>query len=370
MLNISPHRLFPLPPTIHFKPNKKICPNCHKKLKVQKTLPGKRISTLEIGDLIAHETIFYCEKCGCIFNSEELHLLLPDNSNFGYDIIVFVGKSLFLQCQTLEKIVCDLNEKNITISKSEVGYLARKFIIYFALLHKKIQKKTRAFMNMNGGYILHLDGTCEGGSPHLISVLDGITEIVLDNIKIASENSDDLIPFLQRIKKAYGDPVVIVSDMGKGIALAIKTVFKNVPALICHYHFLKDIGKDLFGEENDIIRKRLRKHGIQAVLKKRLRNLKKIISSMPHLLDEFVNGIENENILTNITLKTISVIATYTLINWALAGKNSGQGFGFPFDRPYLVFYQRLQIIKSKLHKLNDVDARIILSSIHSIFLT
>ncbi len=132
-------------------------------------------------------------------------------------------------------------------------------------------------MNMNGGYILHLDGTCDGGSPHLISVLDGISEIVLDNVKLPSENSDDLILFLERIKKAYGVPLAVLSDMGKGIALAIKMVFKNVAAFICHYHFLKSLGKDLLGDENDIIRKRLQKHGIQAVLKKRARKLEDVI---------------------------------------------------------------------------------------------
>ena len=149
------------------------------------------------------------------------------------------------------------------MSKSEVSYLAKKFIVYLSLLHKKVQKKTRAFLSINGGYILHLDGTCDGDSPHLISVLDGITEIVLDNTKISTENAEDLIPFLAGIKAVYGEPVAVVSDMGKGIALAVKEVFKHVPTFICHYHFLKAVGKNLFGEENDTIRKRLKNHGIQ-----------------------------------------------------------------------------------------------------------
>ena len=106
-------------------------------------------------------------------------------------------------------------------------------------------------MKLNGGYVLHLDGTCEGGSPHLISAIDGITEIVLENVKVPSENAADLIPFLEKIKKAYGMPVAVVSDMAKAILAAVKKVFKKVPHLLCHYHFLRDLGKDLFGEEND-----------------------------------------------------------------------------------------------------------------------
>ncbi len=45
--------------------------------------------------------------------------------------------------------------------------------------------------------------------PHFISVLDGITEIVLENIKLTSGNAHDLSPFLQHIRRSYGDPVAL-----------------------------------------------------------------------------------------------------------------------------------------------------------------
>jgi hypothetical protein len=37
--------------------------------------------------------------------------------------------------------------------------------------------------------------------------------------------------------------------MGKGILAAVAAVFKDVPDFICHFHFLRDIGKDLFEEQ-------------------------------------------------------------------------------------------------------------------------
>jgi len=355
VLNVSSPKLFSPTPIIHFKPERGTCPDCHIKLKVQKTLPDKKIATLAVGDLIAHETIYHCEGCGRIFHSQELRSLVPEKCNFGFDVIVFVGKSLFLRCHNYQEILCELKEKNVTISISEIAFLAKKFVIYLALLHKLVRRKTRRYMNMNGGYILHLDGTCEGGSPHLISVLDGITEIVLDNVKLPSENSDDLIPFLERIKKAYGVPLAVVSDMGNGITLAIKTVFKNVAAFICHYHFLKSLGKDLFGDENDIIRKRLQNYGIQAVLKRRARQLEDVIAGTTNLVDVFVSGIENEKIHSNCPLSSVPEIAAYILIKWALDGKNQGHGFGFPFDQPYLVFYQRLTELNFILHQLIEI---------------
>jgi hypothetical protein len=59
-------------------------------------------------------------------------------------------------------------------------------------------------MNTQGGYVLHLDGTCEGDdSPHLMSTIDTLSKIVLDNIKIPTENARQLIPFLRGIQHAY-----------------------------------------------------------------------------------------------------------------------------------------------------------------------
>jgi hypothetical protein len=101
-------------------------------------------------------------------------------------------------------------------------------------------------MALRGGYILHLDGTCEGDSPNLFSGMDGIARIILDNVKLPSEKTELLIPFLRRIKRHYGDPLALVHDMGHGLMAAIDVVFPGVQDFICHFHFLRDIGKDSF----------------------------------------------------------------------------------------------------------------------------
>ncbi len=195
---------------------------------------------------------------------------------------------------------------------------------------------------MNGGYILHLDGTCEGESPHLISVLDGITEIVLENTKLPSENTDDLIPFLQGIRAAYGEPVAVVTDMGKGFLAAIAAVFAGVPLFVCHYHFLRSVGKELLSEENDTIRKRLSRHSIQGVLRRRVRALNDTIAGAPRFAERFLTGIETEEVGKARAVEGLPQLAVHTLLVWALEGKSRGEGRGFPFDRPYLTFYRRL----------------------------
>lgn len=357
--NLKSGNIFPSMITITFRPESCVCPQCGTRGKVQKTTT-KPVATLDIGGFIAHELKYFCPRCGLVLGSEELKMLVPKRCNFGYDVLVNVGEAFFLGSRNNDQIMKDLREKNVNISRSEVSYLAKKFIIYLALLHKKVRKETRAFLSMNGGYILHLDGTCEGDSPHLISVLDGITEIVLDNTKVPSENANDLITFLKGIKEAYGDPVAVVSDMGKGILAAVRAVFENVPLFICHFHFLKNLGKELFGEENDTIRKRLKNHGIQGILRKRVRTLSNTITTVPsELMESFLRLIETEDIMTERITESLPQMVIYTLLMWVLDGKHQGQGRGFPFDQPYLIFYQRLvtaytllgQFAKSDLFK-------------------
>jgi hypothetical protein len=342
-------------PVVQFREERCFC-DCGKHLKVLKTRQRK-VSTLEIGPFHARETILHCEYCKPIYSSNELRRLVPEGGNFGFDVLVYVGKAAFLDCRNDEEIIRKLRAKNISVSNSEIAYLEKKFIVYLALAHYQNSQRIKESMEARGGYILHLDGTCEGDSPHLMSGLDEISGIVLHNVKIPSENADRIIPFLKRIKQEYGTPLAIVCDMAKGILNAIEEVFPRVPIFVCHFHFLRDIGKDLLGKENDIIRNRLRKHKISSKLRKRVRALKKIIDDNPDLIDAFGAGVENKH-MPDSAFELMPVVTAYSLVLWALEGKNQGGGYGFPFDRPYVKFVQRLRLVYTELEKLRDIRLR------------
>jgi len=340
---------------VRFREERRFC-DCGKDLKVLKTRE-KKVSTLEIGQFHAHETILHCEYCKLIYSSNELRRLVPEGCNFGFDVMVYVGKAAFLDCRNDEEIIRELRAKNISVSNSEIAYLEKKFIVYLALAHCQSSQRIKESMEARGGYILHLDGTCEGDSPHLMSGLDEISGIVLHNVKIPSENADRIIPFLKRIKQDYGTPLAIVCDMAKGILNAIEEVFPRILNFVCHFHFLRDIGKDLLGKENDIIRNRLRKHKISSKLRKRVRALKKIIDENPDLIDAFGAGVENKH-MPDSAFELMPVVSAYSLILWALEGKNQGGGYGFPFDRPYVNFVRRLRLVYTELEKLRDIRLR------------
>ena len=156
-------------------------------------------------------------------------------------------------------------------SEREISFLGEKFVIYLALAHRESKDRIKESMIKNGGYVLHLDGTCEGDSPHLFCGLDGITELVLDNIKLPSEKKELLIPFFRRIKEQYGKPAALVHDMGAGIQGAIRKAFPGTPDFICHFHFLRDIGKDLLLYDYQIITRCLTLHKIRTLLKQKAR---------------------------------------------------------------------------------------------------
>jgi hypothetical protein len=305
------------------------------------------VVTMDIGPFYAKETVLYNNE-GAVYHSRQLRSLVPYRCTYGYDVLVYVGRALFLHCHTEQQIIDELRRKNISISPREIGYLGRKFIVYLAIAHRQSRQRLKKVMALRGGYILHIDGTCEGDSPHLFTGIDGIAQIVLDNIKLPSEKAELLIPFFRQIRQQYGDPIALVHDMGKGILSAVKTVFKGIPDFICHFHFLRDIGKDLFEEEYAIIRKRLKTHKIRAVLRRKAKELGQIIGDDPEAVGHLSAGIEN-GCVDGTAMGKMPAMAAYAMTHWTF-DKSELEGYGFPFDYPHLIFYQRLKRLRDLIN--------------------
>ena len=300
--------------------------------------------TLDIGHFYTRETVLFDPSDNTVHRSQQLRSLTPHRCTYGYDVLVFVGYSLFVHCLTEQQIIKQLAHKNVAISQREISFLGKKFIAYLAIAHQQAQHQLNQLMSKRGGYILHLDGTCEGDSPHLFTGMDGIAQIVLDNIKIPSEKAELIIPFLKNMKAQYGDPIALVHDMGKGILSAVSKVFEDVPDFICHFHFLRDIGKDLYETEYAKIRTRLKKHKIRGLLRAKAKALEPLICNDMQTATSLLESISKDK-ADPIALDKIPAISSYVMIHWALDTTKQLEGYGFPFDCPHLVFYQRLKIL-------------------------
>jgi hypothetical protein len=317
------------------------------------------VHTLHLGCFTAHETLLQCDHCPNpeSYAAEELSRLAPSGCTFGYDVVIFVGKALFCLQRRTQEIVEELRSRNIRISAREVGYLGKKFVVYLALAHRQSAPRLKEVMRDQGGYILHLDGTCERGGPMLMSSLDWISEIVLGNVKVPSEKTEEIIPFLEEIKSRYGVPLASVHDMGAGILAAVKKVFPGTLDFICHFHFLRDVGKDLLEEDYDAIRKRLRKHALTEKLLHQARQLKTTIDQQPGLADRFCQSVQAGSLPAE-GLERFPLLCAYSLIQWGLEGKTHGDGYGFPFDRPQVEFAKRLRIASKELESIKEIHLR------------
>ena len=298
-----------------------------------------------------------CKSCSQTYRSEELGALVPPGANFGYDVMVYAGKALFSRYRNEEEVVAELADRNVRISPREVSLLGMKFITYLAMAHQRCAPDILADMQTRGGYICHLDATCEGGNPLLMSSIDSLSEIVLGNVKLPAEDKAHIVPFLRRIQKAYGTPLALVHDMGKGILSSVAKVFPDVPDFICHFHFLRDIGKDFMGAEYAIIRKRLNAHGIGASLSYRAKTLKAEMDAHPELIKALQTAVADES-LPNDARRLLPVVNTYTLIQWTLAAKSEGRGYGFPFDHNHLALARRLRQVNADIENIKNIHLR------------
>ena len=191
----------------------------------------------------------------------------------------------------------------------------------------------------------------------LMSSLDSLSQIVLGSGKVPSEKAEQLLPFLHEIKARYGVPLAAVHDMGPGILAAVKEVFPGVPDFICHFHFLRDLGKDLLESDYDALRQRLRKHGLAEKLLRQARQLKGALDRQPDWVESFCHSVQG-GCLPSAHLESFPLRCAYSLIQWALAGKAEGEGYGFPFDRPHVEFAKRLRVLGQRLEEIKGIHLR------------
>jgi hypothetical protein len=316
--------LFAQRPRLHFSPATTVCP-CGGDTRVLKT-QKKTLATLAIGQFEAMETQRRCSGCGDIYRSEELRSLTPHRGQFGFDVIETIGRALFVQCRNALTVQADLAARNIAISTSEISFLGKRFIVYLALAHRECHAELKQHMASKGGYILHMDGTCEGDSPQLFSCIDEISKFVLGNRKMPTEDSRHIIPLLCDLKSAYGTPLALVHDMGSAILKAVATVFPAVPDYICHFHFLRDIGKDLFDFEYRTIRRYTRSFNIRATLNKVEKALKAVIDDAAALSENLQTYLGKKQATD--TQQVLSPwVSAYLLVGWVLEANSASDGF-------------------------------------------
>lgn len=99
--------------------------------------------------MILNEKVKYCPNCRKTFGSERLSELVPEYANFGFDIIEFIGRKLFVDYSNEREVLKALNERNVKISLRQISFLGKKFILYLAQAHKEKESELKNLIQRN-----------------------------------------------------------------------------------------------------------------------------------------------------------------------------------------------------------------------------
>jgi hypothetical protein len=334
-------------------PERDACQQCGGPTRVQKTKTPHHVETLEHGPFTAKETVLVCAN-RCIdsvtgrlltVRSPELLQRVGSGAVYGYDVEVRVGLERYLHHRQRGEIQSILKEQGIELSTGQVSALATRFVHHLKQLHQLRSSRLRAALEEDGGYSLHIDATGEDGRGTVFAAYAGWREWVLGAWKLSTERSELILPCLQSIVRDFGAPCAIMRDLGPAVIKAaqqlVNTLPAKIPILSCHWHFLADVGKDLMEKSYDQLRELVRRSKLRTGLRQLSRDLGRRLGSQ--LQNLRVDIAEWTVLSTGHVVPTgdAGLAIVRALAQWPLDYQHDSTYGAFPFDRPYLDFYQR-----------------------------
>jgi len=313
----------------------------------------RKIYTTKYGALQIKDHTKKCDGCGKEHGSDLLPLMVKKGNNYAYDCIVQVGMLRYTDKKQIHEIVSVFkHEHGLEISQTQVRRLSYSFLEYLGKFHYLHAHRIIEYFQSQGGYILYVDSTCEGQAPHLLTCIDGNSGFVLYSQKLVSENQADLEKAFSNVKQLFGDPLCCVHDMGGGINNAIEAVFIGVVSVICHFHLLRDIGKDLFNDLYQKVKKTLSGKKIYASIRYQVNAMEKLLGGKEKARELFY---QTKDCQENSPQLLQGIV--YGYLQKIKSGENSGDGYGFPFDRPRLIYYKTLEKIHTEMEQIEKSQA-------------
>ncbi len=328
---------------------------------VRKTLRRKG-QTLEHGAFLVNETVLVCaagcmtevpsptggsERIAVIQRSETLASLLLPRRTVGYDVMTFVGLQRFVHHRQRSEIQAALEaDYGIKLSTGEISRLVRDFVVYLEALHQKRAPALRDALAGDGGWPMHIDATGEDGKGTMLTVYAGWRGWVLGSWKIPTERADAVLPRLRKVTEQFGDPCAIIRDLGRAMIEASRTLVQerklDIPILGCHFHFLRDVGKDLLAESHDQLRSLFRRFEVRSRLRALARDLgRQLGADIAAARTELGRWLTQPGEAYELGAGDSGLAVVRALAQWVLDYKADGHDEGLPFGRPYLDLWRR-----------------------------
>jgi hypothetical protein len=349
--------------TIRFYPDFETCQVCGAKLKVYKTATPRAVVSLQYGSIAAQEVWLYCpNQCVWdhdghpikVYRSQQLARLVAPRQMYGFDILAKVGTLRYLECRQRCEIQAYFETTyDLHIPDGTIQELIVRFADTMAALHEHHVGRLRQMVEASGGYVLHVDGTCEGASQIHFVCLIGPEPIVLWSAKIASENAVEIRDVLQQVGKKFGRPAATMADLSGAIHKAILEQWPKLPFFYCHWHFLADVGKDLLTASYGYLRERLRQSDIRSKLRGFAKQVDALLGDQKAQARWICRHLETPELWNTKGRNLTAASMAAGMTEWILSASAEGSGRGFPFDLTHLSLYLRIRQARDKLD--NDI---------------
>lgn len=336
--------------TLH--PRQELCPQCNRRLHSYKT-QKQLVYSVVYGNFTARAKYVYCpvhaydpedNENVVSYRSEALAKIVGSHKRYAYDVMTYIGISRFLQGHQIQDICAELDQDyNIPVSTSQASRVSEEFLIRLSCLHASYRFHLKRLIDRQGGYYLHIDASCENKSSTVLVGLDSVTGWVLFSEKLPSEREEFIVPALKQLKRDFGQPQGIMRDMARSMEKAAFAVFPKVPQRICHFHFLKDVGKDILKKDYQDFRSVMIAEKVTPQLNALRRDLLeplKMHKPDRQIVQDVLSGRKK---ISSVIYKTMDVLIVVSTIDWIMNYPQDGSGLGFPFDHSYIDYYGRCQ---------------------------
>jgi hypothetical protein len=254
--------------TVYYRPEMRRCPACQWKLKRQRTLWHKYLSTMA-GRIHVFSQGYRCSNPDCTeaettYRSNEAEMLSVPECSYGIDVLVEVGYQRFWQHRTVPEIHA-IVRKHVAISERQILNLLANFLgLLRAGYAAKIAGLATQWQALDG-LVLAIDGMQpEKGSPALYVVREAQMGVTLKAEKLETGDHQTIATVLLEPIKSWGIPVKgVVSDAQESIRLAVAQVYPDQPHQNCQFHCLKEAGRPSYERDRALktqLKKRLRGH--------------------------------------------------------------------------------------------------------------
>lgn len=305
-----------------------------------------------------------CVACeGGLAGSVALREFVPPGETYAYDTIAFVGWLYFREGLN-HKTIRERFEKRTgkVLPPRSVGHLVRKFVEYVACVHTAAAPKLNEEFARFGGYVLHIDGTCESGSDVLVlgvARVDGRTW-VLDAEKLSTEHEEGIGQLAQRIRDDFGLWLGSVRDLSTAMKNGLSSAAKGKPQFECQAHFVRDVGKKLLGPPRQDLVNAFTKWQVTRKLNESRKYARRVLKDKAadksaEALEVLLDTPELESDLPD---SFVDRGLTCLWSQWMRAYRSDGKGQSFPFAHPELNYvercieaYQALQSLRKERFK-------------------